>query len=87
MNAAKRCAGFANKIECENGFPKTHMVKKTGQGHCSEQQLLAQRPSMINQAREVFCRGEIPSILNNVLIVSPSPAVPPTRRFPLVILP
>src|SRR6516162_4710726 len=32
---------------------------------------------MINQAREVFCQGRFPASLMYVVIVSPSPAVPP----------
>ena len=32
--------------------------EKTRAGHGPEQQLFAQRPSMINQAREVFWRGK-----------------------------
>ena len=52
--------------------------QKTGPGHCSEQQLIAQLPPMINQAWEVFCQGRFPASLIYVLIVSPSPAVPPT---------
>jgi hypothetical protein len=50
--------------------------EKTRPGHCPEQQLIAQRPSMINQAREAFCQGRFPASLIYVLIVSPSPAVP-----------
>src|SRR5215472_9287064 len=52
--------------------------EKTRPGHCPERQVIAQRPSMINQAREVFCQGRFPASLICVLIVSPSPAVPPT---------
>src|SRR5215471_21500788 len=52
--------------------------QKTRPGHCSEQQLIAQHPSMINQAWEVFCQGRFPASLIYVLIVSPSPAVPST---------
>ena len=63
------------------------MVKKTGPGHCPEQQLIAQRPSMINQAREVFCQGRFPASLISLLYVSHRPL---SRRllcrFPLVIL-
>src|SRR6516164_1972620 len=33
---------------------------------------------MINQSREVFCQGRFPASLIYVLLVSPSPAVPPT---------
>ncbi len=54
--------------------------EKPRPGHCPDQQLIAQSPSMINQAREVFCR-ESPGVLTHVL---------PSRRllcrFPLVIL-
>src|SRR5215468_7063777 len=42
-----------------------------------EQQLIAQRPSMINEAREVLCQWRFPASLIYVLIVSPSP-VPST---------
>src|SRR5215469_5783660 len=49
--------------------------EKTRPGHCPEQQLIAQRPSMINQAWEAFCQGRFPASLIYVLIVSPSPAV------------
>src|SRR5215471_5699514 len=52
--------------------------QKTGPGHCSEQQLIAQLPPMINQAWEVFCHVRFRASLIYVLIVSPSPAVPPT---------
>src|SRR6516164_7288166 len=52
--------------------------EKTRAGHGPEQQLFAQRPSMINQAREVFCPGRFPASLLYALIVSPSPAVPST---------
>src|SRR5215467_10889347 len=52
--------------------------EKTRPSHCPEQQLIAQRQSMINQAREVFCQGRFPASLIYVLIVSPSPAVPST---------
>ena len=54
------------------------MVKKTRPGQCPEQQLIAQRPSMINEAREVLCQRRFSASLIYVLIVSPSPAVPPT---------
>src|SRR5215472_16389358 len=66
--------------------------EKTGPGHCSEQQLIAQSPPMINQAREVFCQRRFPASLIYViyvLIVSPSPSrrlapgrqVSPVARF------
>jgi len=59
----------------------------TRPGHCPRQQLIGQRPSMINQAREVFCQARFPASLIYALIVSPSPAVPSTLcRLPLVIL-
>src|SRR6516225_508309 len=45
--------------------------EKTRAGHGPEQQLFAQRPSMINQAGEVFWRGRFPAF-------GPSPAVPST---------
>ena len=66
-------------------------VKSNGQdtrpGHCPRQQLIGQRPSMIDQAREVFCQARFPASLLYALIVSPSPAVPSTLcRLPLVIL-
>ena len=51
--------------------------EKTRPGRCPEQQLIAQRPLMINQAREVFCQGRLPASLIYV-VVSPSPAVPST---------
>ena len=51
--------------------------EKTRPGQCPEQQLIAQRPSMINEAREVLCQGRFPASLIDVLIVSPSP-VPST---------
>ena len=56
----------------------TSYGEKTRPGQCPEQQLIAQRPSMINEAREVLCKGRFPASLIYVLIVSPSPAVPPT---------
>ena len=59
-------------------FASTSCGEKTRPGHCPERQVIAQRPSMINQAREVFCQGRFPASLICVLIVSPSPAVPPT---------
>ena len=52
----------------------------TRPGHCPRQQLIGQRPSMIDQAREVFCQGRFPASLIYALIVSPSPAVPSTFR-------
>ena len=55
---------------------RPRMVKKLVPVLCPEQQLIAQRPSMINQAREVFCQGRFPASF--VLIVSPWPAVPST---------
>ena len=59
----------------------------TRPGHCPRQQLIGQPPSMIDQAREVFCQGRFPASLIYALIVSPSPAVPsPLCRLPLVIL-
>ena len=39
---------------------------------------LRQRPSMINEARELLCQGRFPASLIYVLIVSTSPAVPST---------
>jgi hypothetical protein len=67
--------------------PFGRMGKKLVPGRCPERQLIAQRPSMINQAREVFCQARFPASLIYALIVSPSPAVPSTLcRFPLVIL-
>lgn len=38
--------------------------EKTDPGHCPEQQLFAQRPSMINRARGGLLSGKIPGILN-----------------------
>ena len=59
----------------------------TRPGHCPRQQLIGQPPSMIDQAREVFCQGRFPASLIYALIVSPSPALPSTLcRLPLVIL-
>src|SRR6516164_7445855 len=59
----------------------------TRPGHCPRQQPIGQRPSMIDQAREVFCQGRFPASLIYALIVSPSPAVPSTLcPLPLVIL-
>jgi len=52
----------------------------TRPGHCPRQQLIGQRPSMIDQAREVFCQARFPASLLYALIVSPSPAVPSTFR-------
>ena|SRR5437879_11659038 len=52
--------------------------EKTRPGRCPEQELIAQRPLMINQAREVFCQGRFPASLIYVLIVGPWPAVPST---------
>src|SRR5215472_11156030 len=51
-------------------------------GEKTKQRLIAQRPPMINQAREVFCQGRFPASLIYVLIVSPSTAVPPTFMPP-----
>src|SRR6266852_176980 len=58
--------------------------EKTRPGRCPEPELIAQRPLMINQAREVFCQGRFPASLIHVLIVGPWPAVPST--FPFVVL-
>src|SRR5215469_12470374 len=66
---------YGSSSNCEKRGP---VVKKLVPVTCSEQQLIAQRPSIINQAREVFCQGRFPASLICVLIVSPSPAVPPT---------
>ncbi len=52
--------------------------EKTRPGRCPEPELIALRPLMINQAREVFCQGRFPASLIYVLIVSPWPAVPST---------
>jgi hypothetical protein len=43
---------------------------------CPEPEIIALQTLMINQAQEVF--GRFPASLIYVLIVSPSPAVPPT---------
>ena len=45
--------------------------EKTRPGYCPEQQLFARRPSMINEAREVFCQGRFPASLIYVLTVNP----------------
>ena len=37
--------------------------KKTRPGRCTEQELIALRTLMINQAREVFCQGRFPASL------------------------
>ena len=42
---------------------RTPCGEKTRPLHCPEQQLIAQRPSMINQAREVFSQGRFPASL------------------------
>src|SRR5437588_1940422 len=59
-------------------LPAAHYGEKTRPGRCSEPELIAQRPLMINQAREVFCQGRLPASLIYVLVVSPWPAVPST---------
>ena len=59
-------------------FGRSYGEKTRRPGHCPQRQLMAQRPSMINQAREVCCQGRFPTSLLYVPIVSPSPAVPPT---------
>jgi hypothetical protein len=70
----------AHRITFSNG-------QKTRPGHCPRQQLIGQRPSMIDQVREVFCQARFPASLIYALIVSPSPALPSTLcRLPLVIL-
>jgi hypothetical protein len=38
------------------GADRTQYGEKTGPGHCSEQELIAQRSPMINEAREVSSR-------------------------------
>jgi hypothetical protein len=63
-------------------FFKPSYGEKTDPGHCPEQQLIAQRPSMINQAQDVFSQGSFRASLIYVLIVSPSPAVPSTSMPP-----
>ena len=60
---------------------RTRMGKKLVPVAALSRQLIAQRPSMISQVREVFCQGRVPASLTHV---------PPSRRllcrFPLVIL-
>jgi hypothetical protein len=56
------------------------MVKKLVPVSALSNNSLRQRPSMINEAREVLCQGRFPASLIDVLIVSPSPAVPSTFR-------
>jgi hypothetical protein len=38
--------------------------QKTGPGRCVEQELIALRPLMINQAWEVLCQGRFPASFN-----------------------
>jgi hypothetical protein len=53
--------------------------RKTRPGRCTEQELIALRTLMINQAREVFCQGRFPAtLIQYVRIVSPWPAGPST---------
>jgi len=61
--------------------------EETRPGQCPEQQLIAQRPSMINQAREVFCQGRFPAFLNICAHCEPIARCPVDFlcRFPLVI--
>ena len=60
--------------------------EKTHPSQCPKQQLIAQRPSMINEAREVLCQGRFPASLIYVLIVSPCPlSLDFLCRFPLEI--
>jgi hypothetical protein len=56
----------------------TLMVKKLVPVSALSNNALRQRPSMINEAREVLCQGRFPASLIYVLIVNPSPAVPST---------
>src|SRR6266705_84042 len=64
---------------------RTTADQKTRPGRCPEQELIAQRPLMINLTREIFCQGRFPASLIYV-IVSPSPAVRRLLcRFPLVV--
>ena len=37
--------------------------EKTRPGQCPEQQLIAQRPSMLYEAQEVLCQGRFPASL------------------------
>src|SRR6516225_9254756 len=66
---------------------RTSNGEKTRPGYCPEQQLFARCPSMINEAREVFCQGRFPASLIYVLTVNHRPL---SRRLlcslPLVIL-
>ena len=47
--------------------------EKTRPGLCPERQVIARRPSMINQAREVFCQGRCPASLIYVSTVTHRP--------------
>ena len=42
---------------------KSPYGEKTRPGQCFERQLIAQRPSMINEAREVLCQRRFPASL------------------------
>jgi hypothetical protein len=65
-----------NNYSFRHGFEAVHINRlsaktvgisygqKTRPGRCPEQELIAQRTLMINQAREVFLPGEILGILN-----------------------
>ena len=50
---------------------RTRMGKKLVPVAALSRQLIAQRPSMINEAREVFCHGRFPASFLYVLIVDP----------------
>ena len=65
----------------------TSYGQTTGPGHCTEQQLIAQRPSMLNEAREVLCQGRFPASLIYCAHCEPIARCPVDFlcRFPLVI--
>jgi hypothetical protein len=52
-------------------FWRRTVRQKTRPGRCPEQELIALRTWMLNQAREVFYHGTFPASLIYVLIVSP----------------
>src|SRR5215471_20962899 len=80
INERGEVVGIAQYAVCLQYAREEYIAygEKTGPGHYSEQQLIAKRPPLIKQAREVLCQGRFPASLIYVLIVSPSPVVPPT---------
>ena len=48
------------------------MAKKAHPGRCPEQELIALRTLVTNQAREVFCDGSLPATLINLRAAVPS---------------